>query len=52
MIEGKLKVFSVGTDWFIDSMEQQDIEVLKVKWSPPIEMPKDIASILEKIGAK
>jgi hypothetical protein len=52
MIKENLVVFSVGTEWFIAGMKGQGIDVRKVEWSPPPEVPKDIALILEKMGAR
>jgi hypothetical protein len=51
MIEGKLKVFCVGSDWFYREMEAQKLDAKKVDWTPPVEVPKDIASILAKVEA-
>ena len=47
MIEGKLKVFSVGAEWFYQEMNKQDI---RLYWTPPIEKPKDINDILKRLG--
>ena len=46
----KLKVFNVGTDWFIRQLEEQGVDVYRIEWSPPVERPKDISSILRKLG--
>ncbi len=46
MLEGKLKVFSVGADWFFREMQEQDMEVHKIDWAPPPETPDDIRDIL------
>ncbi len=50
MIEGKLKVFCVGSDWFMREMESQKIDVSKIEWTPPPELPEDVAKILKKLG--
>jgi hypothetical protein len=50
MIEGKLKVFCVGSDWFLKEMQEQKLDVSKVEWTPPPEQPDDIANILKKLG--
>lgn len=49
MIRKKLKVFSVGSDWFFKEMDKQKIELYKVSWSPPVELPDDIAKILKAL---
>lgn len=48
-VERKLKVFNIGTEWFVKSLEGQDIEVVRIEWSPPPESPEDISSILKKL---
>ena len=49
MISGNLKVFSVGADWFYREMGEQGIEIYKIDWTPPPEIPEDIARILSAI---
>ena len=49
MIEGKLKVFSVGAEWFFQEMKKQDIPLYKIDWTPPVEKPKDIDDILKRL---
>jgi hypothetical protein len=46
---GRLKVFSVGADWFYEEMKTQDIDVKPVEWIPPVEVPDDIANILSSL---
>ena len=52
MIEGKLKVFCVGSDWFMREMGSQKIDVSKVEWTPPPETPEDVAKriLAHRIG--
>lgn len=50
MIKRNLRVFNVGTDWFFSEMERQGIEMMKVAWTPPPEIPEDIKSILGLLG--
>ncbi|MEM3851569.1 MAG: hypothetical protein QXP70_01045 [Methanomassiliicoccales archaeon] len=52
MQKSKLRVVSVGTDWFVPFMEEQGIEVFRIDWSPPVERPKDISAILSKISKR
>ena len=52
MIKGKLKVFSLGADWFYQEMDKQDLDLKKVDWTPPIEVPDDIGDILKSIRTK
>lgn len=47
MIEGELKVFCVGSEWFLREMIGQNIDARKVEWTPPVEVPEDIARILK-----
>ncbi len=47
--ERKLKVFNIGAEWFVKFMEGQNIEVVRIEWSPPPQRPKDISSILKKL---
>ncbi len=47
--ERKLKVFNIGTEWFVRFMEGQSIEVVRMDWSPPTRRPDDISSILKKL---
>jgi len=47
--ENRLKVFSIGSDWFVKSIEGQGVEVIRLDWSPPPRRPKDISSILKKL---
>jgi hypothetical protein len=46
---GKLKVFNVGADWFYQEMKEQDIDIRPVDWTPPFEVPEDIAGILTSL---
>lgn len=48
----KLKVFNIGTSWFVKPIEDQGLEVYNIDWSPPVEIDKDISSILKKLGRK
>ena len=48
-VERKLKVFNIGTEWFLKGMEGQAIEVVRIEWSPPPRQPEDISSILRKL---
>jgi hypothetical protein len=50
VIGDKLKVFCVGSDWFLREMKDQRIDVSKIEWTPEPEKPADIVSILKKIG--
>ncbi|MEM3192170.1 MAG: hypothetical protein QXW80_05215 [Candidatus Micrarchaeia archaeon] len=50
--EKKLKVFNVGTGWFLKSFEDQEIDYYNLDWSPPAEIDEDILSILKKLGRK
>lgn len=45
----KLKVFNIGTEWFVRFMVGQEIEVVRMEWSPPPRRPEDISSILKKL---
>jgi len=49
VIEGKLKVFTVGAEWFYQEMNKQDIRLYKIDWAPPVELPKDISDILKAL---
>jgi hypothetical protein len=49
LIEGKLKVFAVGAEWFYQEMKKQDIRLYKIDWAPPLELPKDIGDILKAL---
>ena len=46
---GKLKVFNIGADWFYQEMKGQDIDIMPVDWTPPVEVPGDIAGILQAL---
>ena len=46
---GKLKVFNVGADWFYGEMKIQDIDIKQVDWTPPVQVPEDIDSILASL---
>jgi len=52
MIRGNLKVFSVGTDWFFNELQVQEIPVVKIDWTPPPEVPQDIQAILASLGKR
>ena len=47
--ERKLQVFNIGTEWFVKFIEGQNIEVVRIAWSPPPRRPEDISSILRKL---
>lgn len=47
-----LKVFNLGTNWFLKSVEEQNVQVYDIEWSPPAKIEKDISSILKKLGRK
>ena len=47
---GKLKVFNIGADWFYEEMKAQEIDLMPVDWTPPAEVPEDIAGILGALG--
>lgn len=49
MAQTKLKVINIGTEWFVPFLEEQGVNVLRVEWSPPVERPSDITSILRKL---
>jgi hypothetical protein len=49
MIEGKLKVFALGAEWFYQEMDKQDMELYKIDWAPPVELPDDISNILKSL---
>jgi len=46
---GRLKVFNVGADWFYEEMKMQEIDIKQVDWTPPHEVPDDIANILASL---
>ena len=46
---GRLKVFNVGADWFYEEMKMQGIDIQQVGWTPPVEVPEDIAGILASL---
>jgi hypothetical protein len=46
---GRLRVFSIGADWFYEEMLAQEIDVKAVDWVPPAEVPEDIARILASL---
>ncbi|HUH78521.1 MAG TPA: hypothetical protein VLY83_01350 [Methanoregula sp.] len=46
---GKLKVFTIGADWFYEEMVAQEIDAKPVDWVPPAEVPDDIAGILSSL---
>ncbi|MGC8618524.1 MAG: hypothetical protein ACP5UZ_07320 [Thermoplasmata archaeon] len=50
MKQKKLKVFNIGTEWFVKPMEEQGIEHYNLDWSPPTKVEKDISSILKRLG--
>lgn len=50
MMKGQLKVFCVGSEWFLREMVSQEIDAEKVDWTPPIEVPEDISRILQVVG--
>ncbi len=45
----RLKVLNVGTEWFVPFLEEQKVDVYRIEWSPPVEKPADITSILSKL---
>jgi hypothetical protein len=49
MIDKKLKVFCIGSDWFLREMRSQNMDVDKVDWVPMPDLPADVASILKKL---
>ncbi len=48
----KLRVLNVGTEWFVRFLEEQKVDVYRLEWSPPVEKPKDISSILSRLGKR
>jgi hypothetical protein len=50
LIEGRLKVFNLGADWFYQEMKSQGIDIRRIEWTPPIDIPDDIQDILGKLG--
>jgi hypothetical protein len=49
MIEGELKVFVVGAEWFYQEMAKQNIQLYKIYWVPPVDVPEDIGNILHSL---
>jgi hypothetical protein len=52
LIEGELKVFNVGAEWFYEEMNKQNLNLKKIDWAPPIDVPDDISNILNLLKGK
>jgi hypothetical protein len=49
ILEEKLIVINIGLDVFRDSLDQQDVEVIRVLWRPPHKPPADLEEILDRL---
>lgn len=42
----------MGTEWFVPFLEEQEVDVYRIEWSPPVERPADISSILKRLSKR
>ncbi len=45
----KLKVINIGIETFAEDLEKQDVEVVRVDWSPPAGGDLEILKLLDKL---
>jgi succinyl-CoA synthetase alpha subunit len=44
------RVVNIGTDWFAEALQAQEIPVVQVEWSPPAGGDKELGAMLELLG--
>jgi hypothetical protein len=49
MLEDKPVVISIGVRDFAESLEDQQVEVVHVEWSPPAGGDREMAELLDKL---
>jgi hypothetical protein len=49
ILKKKLIVINIGLHLFKDSLGQQGVEVINIRWRPPHKPPADLEDILEKL---
>jgi hypothetical protein len=49
MLEDKPVVISIGVRDFAESLEDQEVEVVHVEWSPPAGGDREMAELLQKL---
>lgn len=49
LLETKPVVMNIGLDIFYESLRQQGVEAVHVKWQPPPQLEKEYQDILSKI---
>jgi FdrA protein len=43
-------VINIGTDWFAETLQAQEIPVVQVDWSPPAGGDEELGAILDQLG--
>ena len=49
LLHTSLIVIAMGLSSFVESLEQQEVDVVRVDWTPPAGGDKDMADLLEKL---
>ena len=49
LLHAPLIVIAMGLRNFAESLQQQEVEVVQVDWTPPAGGDKDMADLLEKL---
>jgi len=49
LLHAPLIVIAIGLRNFAESLQQQEVEVVQVDWTPPAGGDKDMADLLEKL---
>ena len=49
LLQTPLVVIAVGLRDFAESLQQQEVEVVQVDWTPPAGGDKEMADVLEKL---
>lgn len=49
MIDSELVAINLGLNQFAESLENQDIEVVKINWSPPAGGDQEMQALLDEL---
>ena len=49
LLDGKIVAINIGLAMFSESLEEQDVEVTRVDWTPPAGGDKAMADLLDQL---
>ena len=49
LLRGEIEVVNIGVEDFADTLQEQGVQVIHVRWSPPAGGDREMIRILEKL---